>query len=250
MLKIIIIDDEENAREAIVAIVKQYCTSVSIVAEASSVIEGLENIHKFSPDLVFLDIELSDGNGFEILEKFEDINFKVIFVTGHEEFALQAIKFSALDYLVKPVQPKELMNAINKAKESIESENFKLQLSAFLNNVRPGPNKPKKIILKTFESIYLINIDEIIRCESDKNYTTFVLKDGKKLLVSRTIKEYDELLRENNFFRAHQSHLINLQYFCRYDKMDGGYAVMKDNSKIPVSNRQKDNLMHALENFL
>ncbi len=250
MLKTIIIDDEENARETMQSIVKQYCTDVDIVAEASSVIEGLENIRNFSPDLVFLDIQLSDGNGFEILEKLDNIDFKIIFVTGHEEYALQAIKFSALDYLVKPVQPRELTNAINRAKESIKKESLQLQLSAFLNNVRPGSNNPKKLILKTFESVYLINVDEIIRCESDKNYTTFILKDGKKLLVSRTIKEYDELLRQSNFFRVHQSHLINFQYFLRYDKMDGGYVVMTDNSKIPVANRQKDNLMHALEKFL
>jgi two-component system LytT family response regulator len=249
MLKTIIIDDEENARETIESIVKQYCADVNIVAEASSVADGIEKINNYSPDLILLDIHLSDGNGFEILEKLDNINFKIIFVTGHEEFAIQAIKFSALDYLVKPIQPRELINAINRAKESIEKENIQLQLSAFLSNVKPGSNNPKKLILKTFESIYLINVNEIIRCESDKNYTTFILKDGKKLLVSRTIKEYDELLRQNNFFRVHQSHLINFQYFLRYDKMNGGYVVMTDNSKIPVSNRQKDNLMHALEKF-
>ncbi len=249
MIRTVIIDDEQNAREAITAILGQYIAGVNVVAEASTVKDGLECIRTYDPELVLLDIELSDGNGFEILENIDAINFKVIFITAFHEYAIQAIKCSALDYIVKPVRPKELLQAIEKVKEAISKEHLQLQISTFLDTMKSQKNNPEKLILKTSESIYLIDINEIIRCESDKNYTTFILNDGRKLLVSKTLKEYDSLLTQSNFFRSHQSHLINLKYFLRYDRSEGGYVVMSDNSKVPVALRKKEDLMRILKDI-
>jgi two-component system, LytTR family, response regulator len=249
VLRVIIIDDEQNAREAITTVIQQYTFGIEIVAEASTVREGIEQIKKYRPDLILLDIELTDGNGFEILERMDPIHFKVIFITAFHEYAIQAIKSSALDYIVKPVQPRELINALDKAKEAVVNEHLQLQVLAFLKNIKSDSESPEKLILKTAESIFLIDVKEIIRCESDKNYTTFIMNDGRKLLVSKTLKEFDELLTRSHFFRTHQSHLINLQYFVRYDKSDGGFVVMSDNSKVPVSLRKKDDFIKVLENF-
>ncbi len=247
MLKTVIVDDEPQAREAIRLIIKNYNMNLNVLAEAASVEKGWQVIREFHPDLVFLDILLPDGNGFDILSRFSPIDFKIIFITGNDNFAIQAIKYSALDYIMKPVRFEELNDAVSKARDQINKELLDLKISAMLSNMKDPGRKMEKIILKTFESIHLVNIHDIIRCVSDKNYTTFVLTGNKEMLVSKTIKEFDELLSPSGFIRIHQSYLINLAHFVRFDKQDGGYVVLTDNVRIPVSFRKKDNLFRALK---
>jgi len=243
MNSIVVIDDETRARETIIDILKLSNTDLEIVGQADSVESGYLVIKEKNPKLVLLDINLADGSGFDILKKFEHIDFKIIFITAHEEYAVQAFKFSAVDYILKPIIAGELLSAIDRACKEIIKEDTELKLGALLSNL----DKVKKIVLKTAESIHLINIKNIIRCESDVNYTHFYLDNNEKLLVSRTLKEFAELLEPTGFFRTHQSHLVNLDHVIRFDKMEGGHLVMADDSIVPVSSRKRETLFKVFE---
>ncbi len=243
MISVIVIDDEKKARETITTILGLSNTDIRIVGEAESVESGYELILEKHPDLVLLDISLTDGTGFDLLKKFDKIYFKVIFITAHEEYALKAFKFSAIDYILKPITAGDLLFAVEKAWESKHHEETEIKLSTFLSNLE----KIRKVVLKTAESIHIIQIKNIIRCEADINYTTFYLENGEKLLVSKTLKDYAEMLEPSGFFRPHQSHLVNLDHILRYDKMEGGHLVMKDDSIVPVSSRKKEELFGLFE---
>ena len=243
MIKIAVIDDESKARETIINILKLSNSDFNIIGEAENVKLSVDLIKKKNPDIVLLDINLSDGTGFDLLKKFESIHFKIIFITAHEEYALQAIKFSAIDYILKPIVAGELLAAIEKAVQVIHKEDIELKLNALFANL----DKVKKIVLKTAESIHLVNIKAIIRCEADVNYTHFFLDNGEKLLVSKTLKEFAEMLEPAGFFRAHQSHLVNLDYISRFDKTEGGHLVMSDESIVPVSLRKREFLFELFE---
>ncbi len=248
MLKLIIIDDEEKARETTAGIIKLYGDNITIVAEAEDVKSGIKAIEEFQPDVVLLDVQMPDGTGFDLLKKLDKINFKVIFITAYQEHAIKAFKFSALDYLLKPVDPDELIAAINVAESAIQQQQLGLKLEAFLsNNTSENKTKIKKIALKTANDIYVVNIEDLIRCEADGNYTTVYLNNGKKIVVSKTLKDYEEILEDIGFFRSHHAHLINLNYFDRFHKADGGFVIMKDGAEVPVSNRKKDQLLKLLE---
>ena len=198
------------------------------------------------PDLVFLDVELEDGTGFDILKALNPIKFKVIFITGHQDFAIQAFKYSAIDYLIKPIDSIDLKDAVRKAQEKIKQEDLSLKYDALIQNIEPN-NQLKKIILKTSDSIYSVLIKDIIRCEADKNYTTFYLTNTKKIIISNTLKEYDKLLSPYGFFRVQQSHLINMAFFSHYLKKDGGMVVLNNSDQIPVSSAKRDELMKYIE---
>jgi two-component system LytT family response regulator len=243
MISVVVIDDEQKARETILTILGMSKIDIEVVGEADSVKTGYEVILENHPDLVLLDITLNDGTGFDLLRKFEKIYFKIIFVTAHEEYALKAFKFSALDYILKPLTAADLLQAIEKTNESKLHDETEIKLSTFLSNLE----KIKKIVLKTTESIHIIQIKNIVRCEADVNYTTFYLDNGEKLLVSKTLKDYAEMLEPSGFFRTHQSHLVNLEHILRYDKIDGGHLVMADYSIVPVSSRRKDELFKLFE---
>jgi len=245
MISIAVIDDEPKARETIINILGLSAIELTVVGEADSVKSAYEMLTFKSPDLVLLDINLPDGTGFDLLKMFDNVNFKVIFITAHEEYAIKAFKCSAIDYILKPITAGELLGAIEKAHESFNKEETALKLSTLLSNL----DKLKKIVLKTAESIHIINVTQIIRCEADVNYTTFYLTGSEKLLVSKPLKEYDELLSPAGFFRPHQSHLVNLDHILRYEKSDGGYLVMDDNSAVPVSTRKKEELFRLFENM-
>lgn len=236
MISAIVVDDEAKARETIALLLALCPVEVHLIGEAVDVDSAYEIIKRLSPNLVLLDINLPNGTGFDLLKKFDKINFKVIFITAHEEYAVQAFKCSALDYVLKPINSADLFKAVEKANESLSNDEMASKLTALLSNLE----KLKKIVLKTAESIHIINVEAIIRCEADVNYTTFFLTNGKRLLVSKPLKDYDDLLSNAGFFRTHQSHLINLDHMLRYDKNDGGYIVMDDNSPVPVSTRRKD----------
>ncbi len=245
MITIAVIDDEPKARETIVNILALSPLEVDVVGEAGDLKSAFELISGKSPDLVLLDIDLPDGTGFDLLKMFEKISFKVIFITAHHEHAIRAFKFSAIDYILKPITAVDLFRALEKTKAEIDKEETVMKLSTLLSNL----DKLKKIVLKTAESIHIINVSQIIRCEADVNYTRFYMKSGEKLLVSKPLKEYDELLSPAGFFRTHQSHLVNLDHMQRYDKSEGGYLVMDDGAFVPVSVRRKDELFRLFENM-
>jgi two-component system, LytTR family, response regulator len=246
-MRAVIIDDEKKARETIRSIIELYCPDVDLIGEADSVKTGIELINTQKPEIVFLDINLNDGSGFDLLKKVNSINFKTIFITAYEDHALKAFKFSALDYILKPVDPDDLTAAVEKAKSFQQHDNMNLKLETFISNMENITRDIKKIVLKTSDSIHVVNINEIVRCEADGNYTVFMLAGGKKILVSNTLKEYDEMLSPFQFFRVHQSHLVNIDFISSFEKKDGGYLVMKDKSIVPVSIRKKEPLLRLLE---
>ena len=239
-----IVDDVAQARATLKEDLAAYCPNIEIIGEADGVVTGSKLLNKIKPDVVFLDIQLQDGTGFDILEILGSISFQVIFTTASDEFAIKAFKFSAVDYLLKPVDPDELIVAVQKVSKVNHStqENYDL----LLNTVKEQ-SAPKRMALHTLEKIHVTDIADIVRCESNGNYTTFYFKNGQKLLVTKTLKEYDQMLSEYKFARVHQSHLINAQQIKEFVKVDGGYIVMRDGSKIPVSLRKKSVVMKLLE---
>lgn len=245
MIKSIIIDDEVNNQELISNLLSSYTENIQVVAIANSVETAYQAIIEHQPDLIFLDIQMSDGTGFDLLKKFDKINFKVIFVTAHQEYAIEAFKFSAIDYLLKPLSPSNLISAVKKVEESINSEEINLKLKTLLSNISEPLKNKKKIVLKTMERIYSVDINDIIRFESDGGYTKVYLVDGKRIMVSRTMKEFDDLLLDAGFLRVHNSHLINMNHLYCFEKAEG-HVVMKDDSIVPVSNRKKEQLLELL----
>lgn len=246
MLRVLIIDDEANIRNMIAEIVKGYCDGAEVVGQAGSVKEGEEKILALHPDLVLLDIKMDDGTGFDLLDQLDRIDFKVIFVTAYQEFALKAIKFAALDYILKPIDPEELIKAVDSARELVmDQQEAQLQhLSASMNN---NKQSKKKILLKTTDSIHLVYVNEIYYCEADGGYTRFYTNTGQQILVSRPLSEYEDLLSEYSFFRVHKSFLVNLQKVQRFDKEDGGYLIVEGEKKVPVASRKRDQLLQLLE---
>ena len=249
MLRAVVIDDIEKIRKENIAIIKSSCPSISIIGQADSVASGIKLIQQLAPDLVFLDVEMADGTGFDLLQKLSPISFKVIFITGYEDFAIRAFRFSAIDYLLKPLDRQELMEAVKKAEDSLGKEVFDMKLHNLFSNLE-RPKNLQKLILKTSDKIYSINIQDIVNCESDKNYTTFYFINAPKLVVSTNLKEYETLLTPHNFFRTHKSHLINMAYFDHFIKSEGGNTIlMKNKSAIPLSVRKKEEFMVLLDNL-
>jgi len=247
MIRTIIIEDEVKARETLANMLGMYCPSVQIIDQADCVEKGIKSIEYHDPELVFLDIQMPDGTGFDLLKKLKTPNFKLVFITAFEEYAIKAFKFSAIDYLLKPIDPEDLVETITKIEHIIEHENNQIKLKALLENIETISSEVKKIVLKTSESIHIVKVKDIVRCESSSNYTQFFFNDGKKILVSKTLKEFDELLSGYGFFRVHQSHLVNTQYIQSFEKGEGGFLVMTDNSKIPVSFRKKESLLKLFD---
>lgn len=247
MRKVLIIDDENRTRELIAKMIDSFGFDVVTIPEGENVQSGIQAIEKHDPDIVFLDIQMPDGTGFDVIRSIADKHFEVIFITAHEEFAIKAIKFSALDYLLKPVDTTELKAALEKALSSLDEKKEGAQFDALQSNI--NPNEKRRLVLKTQESVHVVELDEIIRCEADRNYTSFYLNGGKKILVSKTLKEYETLLSSHNFLRVQQSHLININYVDRYDKKNGGAVVMKDGSEVPLSPAKRDLFFKRLENL-
>lgn len=245
-LKIIIVDDETRVRTSLRHLISMYYPTATVVAEAGDVESAFTEISKHSPDVVLLDIQLSGRSGFELLQKLVPVNFKLIFVTAFNQYALQAFKFSAIDYLLKPVNPEDLVSALQKASSQLDKNDLSLKIETLLSNMSNVSQAPKKILLKTQETVYVINVADIIRCEADRNYTRFFLVDNKTILVSGSLIDYDETLAPSGFFRAHHSHLINLQFISKIEK-NKMQIVLKDNSIIPLASRKKDLLIQFLE---
>jgi two-component system LytT family response regulator len=247
MKKALIIDDENRTRELIAKMITSFGFDIEAIPVGENVQSGIKAIEEIKPDIVFLDIQMPDGTGFDVLRSVKNKNFEVVFITAHEEFAIKAIKFSALDYLLKPIDPSELRAAVERAIKAVDDKKEDSQFDALQNNIQP--NQKRRLVLKTQESVFVVELHEIIRCEADRNYTSFFLVGGKKILVSKTLKEYETLLSSHNFLRVQQSHLINLDYVDRYDKGNGGSVVMKDGSEVPLSPAKRDVFFKILENL-
>ncbi|MCK4678069.1 MAG: response regulator transcription factor [Bacteroidales bacterium] len=249
MINAIIIDDEKKSRETLNAMLNRHCPAVNVLAHADGVRTGLEAIEKHQPDVVFLDIQMLDGSGFKLLQKVGNINFEIIFVTAFDQYAIKAIKYSALDYLLKPIISRDLILAVEKVEKKKTRSLKDARIKVLLENIKSTEIHPQKIILSTIEKIHVIEIGNIIRCESDNYYTKFFFRDGKSLLVSKTLKENEEMLRDHNFIRPHKSHLVNLFYVKSFIKHDGGYIVLSDGSKVPVSRRKREKVVEIINNL-
>jgi len=241
----LIIEDEPQAVSALKQELNLHCPEITILETAQNVSEGILLIKKYQPDLIFLDIQLSDGLGFDILQEFDNIRFKIIFTTAYSQYALKAIKFSALDYLLKPIDATELKKAVAKATKQSQSKlNKKIEL--FLHNQK---SNNKRIALQTSDGVFIHEVNTIIRCNSEGNYTHIHFTNGSKLLIAKTMKEFDELLSPYNFERIHHSHLINMNHLNSYVNKDGGYIVMSDKKTLPVAQRKKSEFLKKLGSF-
>lgn len=247
MLRVLIVDDEQHAREMLHTALTICCINTEVVGFAETVEEAVSKVNEIKPDVILLDINLPDGSGFDVLEKIHDKKVSVIFVTAYDEYAVKAFKFSAVDYIVKPVDVEELEMAIEKAKANKETNDLGHKLKVLIDNMNNAGSEEKKIVLKTMESIHIVRVSEIIHCVSDQNYTKFFLTKKRKFLVSRTIKEFEEMLSTYGFFRTHQSHLINMNRILRFDKTEGGAIIMEDESSVPVSKRKRSELFDLFE---
>jgi two-component system LytT family response regulator len=243
----IIIDDVDNSRLTLAHDLAQYCPQIKIIGEANSVKTAISEISEKKPDVVFLDIQLGDGLGFEILESIKDFDFQVIFTTALDSYGIKAIKFSALDYLLKPIDPDELVEAVNKLEKNTKTDNIKDSINLLLNNIKDIQPSHKRIVLNSADKVHMVYITDIIRCESQGSYTIFHLKSKEQIVVTKNLKEYENLLEEYSFIRVHHSHLINFAYLKEFVKKDGGYAVMTDNTQVPVSFRKKNDLLDMIE---
>lgn len=253
MITALLIDDDSNLRNGMKSMLERYAPDIKILGEADSVKTGTNAIEYHQPNVIFLDIQLGDGTGFDILEQLSQrkvtLSSHVVFITAHEQYAVKAFRLSALDYLLKPVDPEDLKKVIEKIKKVLSNNDSYAHIDLLLENIRKKVDKFKRIALSTSDGIHLFEVSDIIRCESQDNYTKFYIKDNKPVLISRTLKEYEELLSEQGFERIHQSHLINLAYLKSYIKKDGGYAVMADNSHLPISQRKKERLQELLKSL-
>jgi len=238
-LKTLIVDDEQDAVGFIASIIREYCPRLDIIGTASSVKEGVSIIIEEKPDLVFLDVEMPHGSGFDLLGHFPEKTFDVIFITAFNHYAIRAIKFSAVDYILKPININEFIEAVDKVihkRASVSDRNA--NYSTLLENLRSSI--PARLAIPTSDGMEYLNTKDIIRIEADRSYCWFYLSDKRRILVSKNLKEYQELLSERNFFRTHNSHLINLEYVKKYIRSEGGSIEMTDGSHIPVSRSRRD----------
>jgi two-component system LytT family response regulator len=245
MLTAIVVEDLTDAMQLLISDIEKHHPEIKISGTAKSVVEAAKTIRNNEPDILFLDIMLGDGTGFDVLEIFPELKSKIIFVTASDEFAIKAFKFAAIDYVLKPYAQEELSKAIERAKQQIQPNKERLDI---LKQTLSSPErKPDKISLHTLDKIIIVNLEDIVRCESDSNNTMFHLQDGKKIFVTKTLKFFADLLKPCGFLRVHQSHLVNLQCINAFIKTDGGYLMLKNGKSIPVSVRKKSEVIEVLD---
>ncbi|UZO82411.1 LytTR family DNA-binding domain-containing protein [Aquimarina sp. ERC-38] len=247
MLTAIIVEDMPDALHLLKTDLETNHKDIKIIDTAQSVVTAAKALRSKQPDILFLDIMLGDGTGFDVLEIFPDLKSKIIFVTASDEFAIRAFKFAAIDYVLKPYSSEELAQAVEKAKEQIQPNPERLSI---LKETLSAPEqKPDKISLHTLDKIIIVSLDDIVRCESDSNNTIFYLEDGQKIFVTKTLKYFTDMLKSYQFLRVHQSHLVNLQCIRAFIKSDGGYLVLKNGDNVPVSVRKKVEVMEILDSM-
>lgn len=246
-MNILIVEDEQNVRFLLKGIINSINElTTKHIFEAGNIKDTINIIKDEKIDLLLLDIHLPDGTGFDLLEKFPNPDFKLIFITAYDKFAVKAFKYSAIDFILKPIDPEELEKSVLKAKEEMSTDELSTKINALFENIKNEKAKSKKVILKTAESIFVVHTDEITRCKADKTYTEIYLTDDRTIIVSKTLKDFENLLEELGFIRVHQSHLINTKYIYAYNKSEGGYILMRDKSQIPVSLRKKKQIAEII----
>lgn len=245
MIKGVIIEDEQNARETLRILVEKYCKNVEVVGEANDVKSGLECIKKYQPELVFLDIEMPDGDGFDLLAKVRKFDFDIIFTTAYSEFAVQAFKYNTVDYLLKPIVHEELIQAVDKAEMELQTRDLSEKFNQLLDYINKGKNK-NRIVLSTSERYDIVDISEIIMCKSDRNYTSFYLEDGKVVTVSKTMKEFEETLLTNGFIRSHRQYFVNIDHIKSFGRTESNVIRLTHDLEAPVSTRNKEKLLELI----
>ena len=241
-MKAILVDDEHNNLENLRLLLAKYCPEVQVLATATTVAEALECFRAHQPELIFLDIEMPGGNGFELLDALKGYNFEVIFVTAFDHYSLRAIKYSALDYLLKPLDIADLQVAVRKARERLQGRSFQQQVDVLMSHL--GQNtRAARIALPSSERIDFVEIAQIAYCQGDSNYTHVKVGDQAPVLVAKTLKEFEELLSLHGFFRTHQSWLVNLDFVVSFVRKDGGYALMRDGAQVPVAQQKRKDFL-------
>jgi two-component system LytT family response regulator len=244
MIKAIVIDDEQHCSDRLISLlIRDYDNVIRVEGSFKNVEEGIRAIHTLHPDLVFLDVQLGDKTGFDLLQQLHEIHFEIIFTTAYEKYAVQAFKFSAIDYLLKPIDKDDLRAAIGRLSDKIHKIDASKKIETLIHNLH---GSSKRICVPVLNGLVFIQVKDIVRCESDVNYTTLFLRGQQKIVVARTLKEFEEMLNECNFFRVHKSHLVNLAYIKSYNKGKGGVLTMTDLSTVEVSTRRKDEFLKKL----
>jgi len=246
-MKLLITDNEPGQRATLRSLLQHFCPEITEVEEADGVQSGLATIRSFRPDILLLDVEMDDGSGFDLLNQVYNPDFQLIFVTAYNQYAIEAFKFSAIDYLLKPVDPDGLQKSIQKAILNIRNSNLQQQVQVLLQQLSGVQNKERKIVLKDIDNTWFIKVTDVLYCEAEGTYTRFYLQNGGPILVSKNLKEYEEILEPLGFLRTHHSFLANPDKIKSYDKTHGGALVLEGGLSIPVSQRKKDFVMQVLE---
>jgi two-component system LytT family response regulator len=246
-MRALIIDNEAPLRTGLKSLIHSFCPEITDTEEAAGVQQGLQMIKSFHPDIVFLDVEMDDGTGFDLMKQIPDPAFQLIFVTAHNQYAIEAFRFSAIDYLLKPVDPEALQTSIQKAAKNIRNTNLHLQVQVMLQQLAGIHNQDKKIVLKDIENTYFIKVADISYCEAEGTYTKFFIHNSPSILVSKNLKEYEAILEPLGFLRTHHSFLVNPDKIKMYDKTDGGALILDGGHSVPVSQRKKDFVLQVLE---
>ncbi|MCI5055996.1 MAG: LytTR family DNA-binding domain-containing protein [Flavobacteriales bacterium] len=246
-IPVAIIDDQEDFRNALKADIADYCPELQVIGEADGLVSAAKLLKKIDPKIIFLDIDLGDGTGFDLIDIINEKKYKIIFTTSSDSYAIRAFRYSAIDYLLKPVDPDQLVDAVEKCK-NLSSDERQLDI------LKEGLELPKdssltRLALASQDKIQIVEVQNVVRCESQGNYTDFHFNDGSKIMISKTLKEYDDILRQNAFIRVHQSHLVNTKYIKEFVKVDGGYILLKDDTAIPVSTRRRTFVIDYLTNL-
>jgi len=245
MINVIVIVEDDSTRDFIVRTVESYCPNVCMIAQAIDIKTGIGAINEHNPDLVLIDIKLKDGSGFDLVEHFNKPDFKVIFISAYMDYAVKAFKYNAIDYILKPVKEDDLAQAIRKADDMIRYEE-KLHAKALGESILEM-NKSHRLVLKSMDQVHIVNTADIVLIEADGNYSTFILADGRKIVVSKSTREYEETLIEQGFHRIHKSFIININKMNYYDKADAGTLVMCNGERVPVASRKRDMLMQLFD---
>lgn len=247
MIKAFIIDDIEQARITLKKDLEDYAPDVEVIGEADGVVQAAKMLKTLKPDVIFLDIQMQDGSGFDLLDILPEIPFKIIFITASDAHAIKAFRYAAIDYLLKPVDPDELKVSIAKLKEQYFNESDKYNLLS--ESLKNPANRHKRIALHAVDKIQIMDVEEILRFESKNNYTIITFRNNQPMLVSRTLGEFEEMLSDQGFIRVHHSFLVNVSYVREFKKSDGGFCVMSDGFEVPVSVRKKQEVLKILENL-
>ena len=248
MLRIVIIDDEEKSRQSLERWLLKYCSGVEVVGVADGVASGINCIQQHDPDLVLLDIRMQDGTGFDLLKEIGSHTFRLIFITAYDEYAVKAFKFSAVDYLLKPIDIEELEAAIERVKDDVMKQGKGNDLQPIVNNLLEFNVSDPRITISTDSALEILPVRNIVRLEADGSYTQFLMSDGWNILSSKSLKHYEEMMEEYHFLRIHKSHIVNLNFVVRFIKLEGGMIELRNGEKVPISRRRRDAFMEIFKN--